>query len=87
MAKTHSNNIDAAAWIDSHCLYYKQFTFDSNSIKGPKASSGYIFGNRVLNTYYELTAICDDDNCGGGYFWLGIADASYKNKSDFELFS
>ena len=54
--------------------------FDSNIIKGPKNSWGHIFGNRVLNTYYELTARFNNDNGGKGWFKLGIADASYKNK-------
>ena len=79
-AKTHSNKIDAAAWTDSHFYHYKRFTFDSNRMKVPKNGRGYIFGNRVLNTYYELTARYDDDNGGKGFFILGIADASYKNK-------
>ena len=45
-------------------------------------NNGHIFGNRVLNTYYELTARCD--NRGSGiydWFWFGIVDTSYKNKS------
>ena len=49
-AKQHNNKIDAAAWIDSLCYHYKQFTFDNNSIKKTENSYGYIFGSRVLNT-------------------------------------
>ena len=76
-AKKH-NKIDAAAWSDSLCYRYKEYKFDSNRIKGPGYSGGYIFANRVLNTCYELTVrydVGEDD-----WFWLGIADASYKNK-------
>ena len=81
-AKQHNNKIDAAAWSDSLCYHYKQFTIDSNSIKRTVKNGGYIFGNRVMNTYYELTVRCDNDSGGYG-FYLGIADASYKNKSGF----
>ena len=80
-AKKHNNKIDAAAWIDSLCYYCNKFKFDSNRIKRDGNGYGLIFGNRVLNTCYELTARCDKD--GGGYsnwFYLGIAYASYKNK-------
>ena len=77
-AKKHNNKIDAAAWSDSLCKDYKKFTFDSNRIKFVGDISGYIYGNRVLNTYYELTVRCDVGV--DGYFYLGIADASYKNK-------
>ena len=77
-AKKNNNNIDAAAWIDSLCHNYKQFKFDSNRIKWSGDILGHIFGNRVLNTYYELTVRYDDGKYG--CFWLGIADASYKNK-------
>ena len=83
-AKKHNNKIDAAAW--SLCNYYKLFKFDSNGIKCTENIIGLIFGNRVLNTYYELTARYDKDGSGSGYinwFCLGIADASYKNKSSF----
>ena len=59
-AKKHNNTIDAAAWIDSLCYYYKKFKFDSNRIKNAGNGGGYIFGNRVLNTYYELTVRCDN---------------------------
>jgi hypothetical protein len=44
-------------------------------------NGGYIFGNRVVNTYYELTVRCDSS--GGFRFYFGIADASYNNKSIF----
>ena len=74
----YNNKIDAAAWMDSLCYYYKGFTFDSNIIKRDGYDGGDIFGNRVLKTYYELTVKCDD-----GYFYLGIADVSYKNKQSF----
>ena len=77
-AKKHNNKIDAAAWSDSLCYNYKKFTFDSNMIKRNGEYGGYIFGNRVLNTYYELTVRYDVGE--NGYFLLGIADASYKNK-------
>ena len=76
-AKKHNNKIDAAVWIDSHCYYYKQFKFDSNRIKCIDYG-GDIFSNRVLNTYYELTVRYDDGK--DGWFYFGIADASYKNK-------
>ena len=56
------------------------FKFDSNRIKWDGNGGGYIFGNRVLNTYYELTVRYDDSN-KDGWFYFGIADASYKNKS------
>ena len=86
-AKQHNNKIDAAAWSDSLCYYYKQFKFDSNRIKMDGNNWGNIFGNRVLNTYYELTVRCDRDDNGDGYLgnwlWFGIADASYKNKQSF----
>ena len=67
-AKKHNNKIDAAAWIDSLCYHYKEFKFDSNRIKFDGNYWGYIYGNRVLNTYYELTARYDDDNGGKGWF-------------------
>ena len=76
-AKKHNNKIDAASWSDSHCNNYNNFKFDSNRIKFT-GFNRYIFGNRVLNTYYELTARCDSGK--DGWFYLGIADASYKNK-------
>ena len=80
-AKKHNNNkIDAAAWIDSLCKDQKKFKFDSNKIKFVGDIVGYIYGNRVLNTYYELTARYDNCNDGWIGFCLGIADASYKNK-------
>ena len=81
-AKTRSNKIDAAVWSDSHCYHYKLFTFDGNSIKWPKDKWGDILGKRVLNTYYELTVRKDDSVDDG--FWLGIADATYKNKKYIE---
>ena len=81
-AKQHNNKIDAAAWSDSLCYYYRHFKFDSNSIKMTgNNNGGYIFGNRVVNTYYELTVRCDSS--GGFRFYFGIADASYNNKSIF----
>ena len=76
-AKKHNNKIDAAAWSDSLCNHYKRFKFDSNRIKQNGYGGGLIFGNRVLNTYYELTVRYDDVG-KYGYFYLGIADASYK---------
>ena len=78
-AKKHNNKIDAAAWSDSLCCHYKKFTFDSNTIKYTGIIGGYIYGNREVNTSYELIAKCDDSG-KDGCFWLGIADASYKNK-------
>ena len=56
--------------------------FANNSIKVPEYRYGYIFGNRVLNTYYELTVRYDGED---GLFCLGIADACYKNHKSLNL--
>ena len=63
-AKKYNDKIDAAVWSDSLCYYYKEFKFDSNMIKFTGNIWGYIVGNRVLNTYYELTVRYDDGQDG-----------------------
>ena len=47
-----------------------------------KEGYGYIFGNRILNTRYELTVRCDVGENRLNWFWFGIADVSDKNKEN-----